>query len=113
MSEFPICNIVLSSALPTDEIESLTLSIQSTSAQVQKNTSRIAGADDIALVISIVLGAIQIAEYGMKIAKAIIEWRKKARQKGIEPQGRLEHPDKPPLDLSTATDEEIKEWLSR
>ena len=88
-------------------------SIESTSAKVQKNTSRIAGADDVALLITIILGTLQITEYGMKIAKALISWRSKSQEKGFNPQGRLEHPDLSSLDLSTATDKEIEEWFSR
>jgi hypothetical protein len=112
MSEIPLCTVVLSSELPLNEVEALSTSLHLTSAKVQRTTSRAFGADDLALVITIAVGIGQLAEYGIKIAKAISDWRRKARQQGIEPQGQLERPDHAPLDLQTATDEEIEEWLS-
>ena len=113
MNEIPLCNLIISSEVPTEDIESLAESIKLTSAQVQKNASRVVGIDDIALLITIAVGVGQLTEYGIKVAQAINRWRDKARQQGIEPQGRLEHPNRPPLDLTTATDEEIEEWLSQ
>lgn len=113
MSETPICRIVLSPDVPPDEVESLSTSLQLTAATVQRTTSRVFGADDLALVITILVGMGQLAEYGVKLAKAINSWRRSARQKGIEPQGRLERPGHPPLDLNTATEDEVEEWLSR
>ena len=56
MTEVPFCTVIISSDIPTDEIESLKSSIQLTSAKVQKTTSRIVGADDIALLITIAVG---------------------------------------------------------
>ena len=113
MNEIPLCNLIISSEVPKEEIESLAESIKLTSAQVQKNESRVVGIDDIALLITIAVGVGQLTEYSIKIAQAINRWRRKARQQGIEPQGRLEHPNRLPLDLTTATDEEIEEWLSQ
>jgi hypothetical protein len=111
MSEILLCRVVLSAELPAAEVEFLASSIQLTSAKVQKTTSRAFGADDLALLITILVGIGQLAEYGISIAKAINSWRRQARQKGLEPQGKLERPDHPPLDLNTATDEEVEEWL--
>ena len=99
--------------MPTDEIESLSSAIKLTSAKVQKATSRAVGVDDIALVISIAVGMADLAERSIKVAKAINNWRQQAREKGIEPQGKLQHPQRPYVDLTTATDEEIEEWLSQ
>jgi len=113
MSKMPVCRIVLSSDLPQDEIESLSSSIELTSAQVQKTTSRALGADDLALLITITVGIGQLAEYGIKIAQAINHWRSKARQKGLNIKGKLERQEHPTLDLGTATEEEIREWLLR
>jgi hypothetical protein len=86
------------------------------SIKVQKLPSRVVGVDDI-IVIATVLGGLaataQLIDYGIKFANAIIKWRYKLREKGIEPEGRLEYPERPPLDLKTATDEEIEEWFKR
>ncbi|MDJ0675096.1 MAG: hypothetical protein QNJ36_06920 [Calothrix sp. MO_167.B42] len=114
MSEIPLCTIVISSQLPPDEIESLETSLEMSSIKVQKSPGRIVGADDIAFVATVVGGIAATAnliEYSIKITKAINNWRRKLRSKGIEPKGRLEHPERPPLDLKTASDEELEEWF--
>ena len=116
MSEIPLCSIVISSQLPSDEIESLETLLGMNSIKVQKSPSRIVGADDIVFVATVVGGIAATAnliEYSIKVAKAINNWRRKLREKGIEPKGTLEHPVRLSLDLSTATDEEIEEWLSQ
>ncbi|MDJ0799714.1 MAG: hypothetical protein QNJ51_23355 [Calothrix sp. MO_167.B12] len=117
MSEIPLCTIALSSQLPPDEIESLQTSLRMNQFKVQKSTNRVLGVDDLVVIASVVSGAAataQLVDYGIKVGKAITNWRRKLREKGIEPEGNLEHPkQRPPLDLSTATDKEIEEWLSQ
>ena len=111
MREVPLCNIAITSDLAADEIESLISAIKLTSAQVQKESSRVVGVDDVIAIITILVGIGQLTEYSVRIAKAIIKWREETREKGIEPQAKLEYPARPSLDLSKATDEEIKKWL--
>ncbi len=114
MSEIPLCSIVISSQLPTDEIESLETSLRMSSIKVQKSPSRVVGADDIVFVATVLGGmaaAANLIEYGIKAAQAIANWRRELRSKGIEPEGRLEHPNRPPLELNEASDEEIDEWF--
>lgn len=116
MSEIPLCSIVISSQLPTDEIESLETSLKMSSINVQKSPSRIVGADDIVFVATVVGGIAATAnliDYSIKVAKAINNWRRELREKEIEPKGKLEHPVRSSVDLSTATDEEVEEWLSQ
>ncbi|PSB04422.1 hypothetical protein [Merismopedia glauca] len=116
MSEVPICSIAISSEIPADEIEYLETSLQMNGITVQKSTTRVVGADDVVFIATVlggVVAAIDLIERGIKLAQVIKNWRKELRSKGIEPKGRLEHPKRPPLDLSKATDEEIEEWLSR
>lgn len=116
MSETPLVSIVISSQLPPDVIESLETSLSLASVNVQNSQNRVVGVDDIVLVATVVSGAAataQLLDYSIKVAKAINNWRKKLREQGIEAKGKLEHPKRPPLDLNTATDEEIEEWLSQ
>lgn len=116
MSEIPLCSIVISSQLPPDEIESLETLLAISSINVQKLLNRVFGADDIVFVATVLGGAaaaVNLIDYGIKVAKAINKWRQELRTKGIEPQGKLEHPKRPSLDISKATDEEIEEWLSQ
>ncbi len=116
MSEVPLCSIVISSQVPANEIESLETSLSISSIKVQKSASRVVGADDIVFVATVIGGLAATAnliEYGIKAAKAINNWRRELRSKSIEPEGKLEHPKRPPLDISKATDEEIEEWFSQ
>lgn len=116
MSEIPLCKIVISSKLPQDEVENLETLLEISSIELQKSTSRVVGGDDIVFIATVLGGmaaAANLIEYGIKIAKAIANWRRELRLREIEPVGRLEHPNRPPLDLSTASDEEIEEWLSQ
>jgi hypothetical protein len=116
MSEIPLCSVTISSQLSPDEIDSLETSLLINSIKAQKFPSRVLGADDVAFVATVVGGLAATAnliEYSIKFAKTINNWRRELRLKGIEPKGRLEHPQRPPLDISKATDEEIVEWLSR
>ena len=116
MSKIPLCTIVISSQLPPDEIEFLETSLEISLIEVQKLPSRIVGADDIVFVATVVGGVAATAtliDYSIKVAKAINNWRRRLREKGIVPKGKLEHPDRSSIDLSTATDEEVEEWLSQ
>jgi transposase len=81
--------------------------------KVQKEVERVVGVDDVVLLLSGAAAAAQLVDYGIKVGKVIIEWRRKLKEKGIEAKGKLEKPEQAPLDLSKATDEEIKEWLSQ
>ncbi|MEC4887366.1 MAG: hypothetical protein SAL70_39570 [Scytonema sp. PMC 1070.18] len=114
MSEIPLFNIVISSELPLDEIKSLETSLSLNSIKVQESTSRVVGVDDIifvATVVSAVSATAQLIDYSIKAAKAINNWRRELREKGREPKGKLEHPNLPDIDLSTATEEEIEAWF--
>ena len=115
MKEIPLCNIALASDLAANELESLISAIKLTSAKVQKEPSRVVGIDDVVAIITILVGTKELIE---PVAKAIIKWRKEAKEKGIEAQVKLERPDRSPLYLievtnpdDEATDEEIKEWF--
>jgi hypothetical protein len=88
-------------------------SIRLTSANVQQLEKRAFIADDIIALITVLVGVGQITEYGIKIAKAINNWRRKAKEKGIQVEVKLERPDRTSLDLHSATDEEVEEWLSK
>ncbi len=113
MSEVPFVSLVISSNTPDDEVESLLSSIRLTSANVQQLEKRAFIADDIIALITVAVGVGQIAEYGIKIAKAINSWRHKAKEKEIQVEVKLERPDRASLDLNTATDKEVEEWLSK
>jgi hypothetical protein len=112
MEEVALCNIVLSPSVSEEDLSDLSTALRMAAVKVEQPTSRVFGVEEIALFVSIVVGAAQLAEYGVRVGKAINDWRRKIRQKGKEPKGRLEHPEKAPIDLWTATDAEVEEWLS-
>ena len=118
MKEIPLCNIALSSDVAANELESLISAIKLTSAQVQKEPSRVVGLDDVVAIITILVGIKELTESSVRVANAIIKWRKEAKQKGIATQVKLERPDRSHLYLieftnpdAEATDEEIKKWF--
>lgn len=116
MPETALYTLIISSEIPIDEINSLETSLRLSSVTVQKDLERAVGVDDVVLVCTVLAGvaaAGQIVDYGIKVAKVIIEWRRRLKEKGIKPKGTLEKPGKAPLDLSNVTDEEIEEWLSQ
>ncbi|NET05098.1 MAG: hypothetical protein F6K16_10295 [Symploca sp. SIO2B6] len=115
MSRTPLCRIVISSPLPTSELEFLETSLRMSSIEVQKSPSRFIGVDDLVVVATLLGGAAATAsliDHGIKVAKVINNWRRQLREKGIEPEGSLENPKYLPLDLSKATDEELEAWFS-
>ncbi|ACK71468.1 conserved hypothetical protein [Gloeothece citriformis PCC 7424] len=116
MNDFPVCTLVMSSELPAADISALEMVLNSEGINLQKSPHRVVGADDLVFVAAIVGGlasAAQLVEYSLKIAKAINDWRRNRRAKGQEIKARLEHPKKPPLELDTATDEEVEEWFQQ
>jgi hypothetical protein len=116
MSNIPLCTIVIASQLSLADIESLEMTLNIDALQLQKPAKRLLGADDLLLVMAVVsgaAGAAQLLDYGIKITKAFIDWRRKQREQGKDVDCILEHPDRPPLDLRKATDEEIEEWFTR
>jgi hypothetical protein len=116
MSNVPLCTIVAISQLPLADIESLEMSLNIDALQLQKPAKRLFGADDILLIMAVVsgtAGAAQLLDYGIKTTKAIISWRHKQLERGKGVDCILEHPERPPLDLRKATDEEIEEWFTR
>ncbi|MEM9542114.1 MAG: hypothetical protein AAGA60_21805 [Cyanobacteria bacterium P01_E01_bin.42] len=116
MSEIPLCSIIVSSNLPVEEIDALETSLRMSSIQVQKPPSRVMGADDIVFIAAILGGlasAANLIDYGVKVAKIVNNWRKKLRERGQKPIGKLEHPDRLDLDLNAASDEEVEKWFNQ
>jgi hypothetical protein len=113
MEENVLCSVILSALVSEEEIDDLTTALRVSAVKVERPTSRVIGIDEIALYITIAGGTAQLIDYSIKVAKAINNWRRKIRQKGESPEGKLEDPRKTPLDLRIATDEEVEEWLSR
>ncbi len=116
MGSIAFCTIIISSQIPADVIDDLETSLSVNSIEVQKQPSRIIGADDIAFVATVAGGVATTAtliDYSIKIGKVINNWRKDLRKKNIEPKGKLNYKNQFEIDLMTATDEEIEVWCEK
>lgn len=115
MSEIPLCSIAISAQVSPEDTASLENSLRMAGINVQKPTHRVMGADDLVLLATVVSGAAavaQLADYSIKLAKAINRWRRKMREKGQEIEAKLQHPERPSLDLKESSDQEVEAWLS-
>ncbi|MGK7944384.1 MAG: hypothetical protein AB4058_07935 [Microcystaceae cyanobacterium] len=110
MSDSSLCRLVIAQNVPSDEITSLKSSLQLNNIAVMASTPR-TGLEGVALIIGIGVGVANLTEYTIKVGNGLIKWVKKLKAQEIDINATLEHPSLPPLDLQTATDEEIKEWL--
>jgi hypothetical protein len=115
VSDVPLCSIAVAEQLVAAELE---MSLQADSCKLQQPAKRLFGVDDtfvllVAGVVSGAAGAAQLVDFGIKVGKAIIRWRQNMRAKDLDACCILEHPRRPPLDLRTASDEEILEWFQR
>lgn len=105
-------SVAVSPKVPAAERESLLLILEPHATVKEAESRAIEWAVFIAIVkdIGVVAGT---AAALIKLANEIITWRKSAKTRGVEPEVKLQHPDKETLNLSTATDEEINEWISK
>lgn len=113
MPQEPICRLTLSGTTAQEDIEQLKTTLRLSSLTVEQPEQRVMGLDDIALLIGIAAGGAQLIDYGIKVSQALIQWRRNLKQKGVQIEGKLEHPQKPPIDLEAASDEDVEQWLSQ
>lgn len=97
--------------MPPDERDTLILLLRSAGAQVQEAPTREMDWQTIVAVIDAVGTVAKTASTLIDLAHKLNEWRASLRRQGKTPHGRLRRPDQPPLDLATATDEEVLQWL--
>ncbi len=112
MNEVPLCTLTVENLTPA-EGEELLSAIKLTSVQIQSEDKRILGVDDIAEGIFLIGTIAKLAEQSIKLAKAIIKWRQNRKKAGKTTSGKLQRKERPPIDLKTATDEEIEEYFNR
>lgn len=112
MTKVPLCNLIVKDVDDADAEELLT-SIKFAGVEIESNTDRVLGIDDILEVVIITVAGKLTEKTIENIAKAIDRWRKKRREDGQNTIGELDRPNYPPLDLATASYEEIKQWLSQ
>lgn len=71
MSEVPICRIVLSSQLPSYDVESLETALEMASIKIHKQPNRAIGIDDLVVITTVISGVTataRLVEYGVKVA---------------------------------------------
>lgn len=100
---------------PSDERETLEIVLRSAGADVQQRPAKdidwqtiVVLFDNIGKVAGGATAAIVLAE---KVAEKLNAWRASQRRSGKTPRGTLRRPGQPPLDLATATDDEVLRWL--
>ena len=113
-----LLKLAISPSFPTYEREML-LAVLKNEATIKTPEERVFSIDDYIVIVTAVgatIGAIGTAAKATKeigeLIEKIIEWRKRLRKKAIEPEIKLERSGQDSLDLRTATDEEIRRWLS-
>lgn len=114
MPEIPLKLTVTN--LTKAEKEDLLSAIELTSVRIQSEPERILGVDDV-LEIFLIAMVSKLAEKTIdsattELAKVIKKWREERREAGKAISGKLEQKNRPPLNLDTATDAEIEQWLS-
>jgi hypothetical protein len=114
MSRSPLFSIAVSSELPEAETQTLLEALRA-ELDIQEPAHRTLPPEWITFVaimkdIGIVAGA---GAAVLRLVNEINTWRHNARRRGVEPKAQLYRPNQPPLDLATATDEEVRRWLSQ
>ncbi|NWG21741.1 MAG: hypothetical protein HXY39_15655 [Chloroflexi bacterium] len=97
--------------VPADQIETLLPILRDVAADVQIAPSKELDWQTVVVImegVGKVAGGITAV---MILAEKLNAWRKALRQQGRTPEGRLKRPGQPTLDLATATDQEVLEWL--
>lgn len=65
--------------------------------------------------IVVIIAAVETVAGGSKalleLATAVLEWRTRLRAQGTPPQARFKRHGQPDLELATATDQKVLEWL--
>lgn len=112
MSQNPSFSVSIATDLPTDDRDALLQTLHD-HADLQESKSRALGPEWIVFVaimkdVGVIAGA---AAAVVKLANEINTWRRNTRQGGAEPNVQLQRPNQPPLNLATATDEEVRAWL--
>lgn len=104
--------ISISSTVPAYERGMLEATIKDV-ASVQSQKTRAFGIDDYVIIVAAIGGtAAAVKEMG-ELANKILEWRRNLRRKSIQPEVELQSNSKEPLNIDSATDEEIREWFSQ
>ena len=109
MSKVPLCSLRVEGITEIEKEELLT-AIRLTGIEVQSSPSRDGGIVEAIFLIGVLA---QLTEQSIKAGKAMSKWLEDKKKAGKKITGELKRPDKPPLDLATASYEEIKQWLSR
>lgn len=112
MSLDPNFKLAISSNTSTYERELLLSALRSV-ATIQTPEYRTFGIDDYIVIVTVVGKTAGTLVALAKLAEQINTWRRNARERGVQTEGKLQRPGQSPLDLKSATDEEIQEWVQR
>lgn len=97
--------------IPPDEGETLRLALQNAGCDVQTSARRDFDWQTLVVVVRDIGEIAGSVTAIIALADKINEYREKQRRQGKPPRGTLRRPGQPPLDLATATDQEVLRWL--
>jgi hypothetical protein len=114
VNERPLFVLSISNELPIEEQERLLSLLRGTDELSSQPQSSFSPDWVEFLIILKDVGTIAGATASLiTLANQINTWRRSVRQCDFNPKVRLRRPRRPQIDLSTATDEEVTEWLSK
>jgi hypothetical protein len=112
----PKLTLSVSSDISENQLEELRSVLRNEAAVqgVQEETRRITGVEWAAIIIALkVTGAGAGAAAGiLNLANAINKWRRQASKNDAGPEAFFIRPNQPQLNLATATDKEVRNWLA-
>ena len=109
-NEVPLYTLAVENLTPAEKDELLSI-IESTSLKIQSTEKGVLEADDLAKGIVLIGTIAKLAEQSIKLAKAIMKWRQERKTAEKTTSGKLQRQGLPPIDLNTATDQEITNKL--
>ncbi len=109
-NEVPLYTLAVENLTPAEKDE-LLLIIESTSLKIQSTEKGVLGVDDLAKGIVLIGTVAKLTEQSIKLAKAIMKWRQERKTAEKTTSGKLQRQGLAPIDLNTATDQEITNKL--
>jgi hypothetical protein len=111
MQREPQFTVKISSMVPDGQRESLQSVFQHRTA-VQQETDRVIEWAVIIVALKVTGAGAGAAASILSLAREINKWRHEARQADVEPDVKFEGVGQPTLDLATATDEQVRNWIA-
>lgn len=103
-------SVTIAQDVPPAERARLLLALQSR-ADVQTGAAKDPTVDTVVVIFKAVGEAATAAASVVTLAKAILDWRREAQQRAAKTKLELKRASQPPLDLESASEDELVAWL--